>query len=76
MVDEAVTGDRPAIVKSLFQSIEHKARMRRSAYSPTNDAAGAGIDDESDIDETLPRCHIRKIGKPTACSGPAYETDD
>ena len=42
------------IMDSLFQSIEHKARMGRCADTPADDLSGISINDEGDICEPLP----------------------
>ncbi len=38
--------------------------MRRPAHSPTDDAAGIGIDDEGHIDEALPCGNKGEVGEP------------
>ena len=53
-----------SIVNSLFQGIEHEARMCRGADPPANDLPGIGINDESDIDEPLPGGDIGKVADP------------
>lgn len=64
MVDEPAAMDGPPIVKRLVQSIEDETRVCRPARSPADDAAGKGVDDESDVDEALPGRDIGEIGKP------------
>lgn len=38
--------------------------MRRSAHPPTDDAAGIGVDDESDVDEARPGADVGEVRKP------------
>jgi len=42
---------RAPIMQSLFQGIQDKAGMGRSAHPPANDTAGECIDHESDVDK-------------------------
>ena len=62
MMDEPAAMDGLPIMKRLVEGIEHKARMGGSARSPADDAAGEGIDHESDVNEALPGGHIREVG--------------
>src|SRR5690606_16365351 len=64
MVDEAAAMDGPPIMKGLVEGIEHKARMGGPARSPTNDAAGEGVNHKGHVDEPLPSRDIREVRKP------------
>ena len=55
MVDEAATLGWPAIMERLLQSIQDKAGVCGARYPSANDPPGKGVDDESHIDEALPR---------------------
>lgn len=65
MMDETAAFDGPPIMKRLIESIEDETCMCRSARSPTDDAAGEGINHESDVYEALPGGHICEIRKPS-----------
>lgn len=54
MMHEAATMDGPPFVQGLFESIKDEARMGGPAHPPADDAAGIGVDDESDVDEARP----------------------
>jgi hypothetical protein len=43
----------PALIQSLFKSIEDETGMGRSADPPADDVSGENADDEGDINETL-----------------------
>jgi hypothetical protein len=58
--NEAAFVDRPSVVNGLFQSIEDKAGMGRSADPPADNIAGINVDDESDINHSGP---CRDIGE-------------
>ena len=60
MVHEPAAMDRPPIVKSLFQSVQDEARMRRPADPLTHNIAGINVDDEGHINEARP---CRDIGE-------------
>ena len=64
VVDEPAAMDRPPIMQSLLQRIEHEARMRRARHPPADDPAGIGIDDEGDVDEAGPGRDIGEVGDP------------
>src|SRR5690606_33206891 len=55
----AVTG--PSVMKRLIEGIKDKARMCRAACSPTDDAAGKGINHEGHVNKALPGGHIGEI---------------
>jgi len=67
MVDEAAAMDGPPIMKGLVEGIEHKARMGGPARSPTNDAAGEGVNHKGHVDEPLPS---REWSKKRCCASP------
>ena len=54
MMDEAAPMGRAAIVKRLFERIQHEAGMGRPAGPPADDPPSIGIDDEGDVDEPRP----------------------
>jgi hypothetical protein len=54
VVDEPASLHGPPIMKSLFQSVQDEAGMRRPAHPPADDPAGIGVDDKGDIDEAGP----------------------
>jgi len=60
VVDEPATMDGPPVMERLVQSIKDETRMSGPAHSPTDDAAGEGIDHESDVNEALPSGDIRE----------------
>jgi hypothetical protein len=51
-------------MQSLFQSVEHEARMRRSRHAPADDSPRVGIDDEGDVHEARPGHHVGEVGEP------------
>ncbi len=69
MVDQSAVLHRFAVMKSLFQGIEHEARMRRPAGTPANDPAGIGVDDEGHVDEALPASPLRSRGPAATGAG-------
>jgi hypothetical protein len=54
VVDEPAAMDRPALIQSLFKSIEDERGMSGAADPPADDVSGKDVDDEGNIDETLP----------------------
>jgi hypothetical protein len=64
MMHQTAMLDRSAILQCLFQSIEHKARMRRAAYPPADDATGDNVDDEGDRDKACPGRNLGDIRHP------------
>ena len=62
MMHEAHALDRAAFVDGLLKSIENEAGMRGGADTPTNDASGIGVEDESDMDEPVP-CHSGSVAR-------------
>ena len=54
VMDEPAAMGRPALIQSLFKSIDDECGMSGAADPPTDDAPGENIDDESDINEALP----------------------
>ena len=64
MMDEAATAGRPSVMERLFESVQDKVGMRRSAGPPADDPSRVGVDDEGDIDEAGPGRDIGKIGQP------------
>jgi hypothetical protein len=51
-------------MERLFESVQDKVGMRRSAGPPADDPPRVGVDDEGDIDEAGPGRDIGKIGQP------------
>ncbi|MET3759415.1 hypothetical protein ABID08_006806 [Rhizobium binae] len=49
------------IMKCLFESIEDKPGMCRSAYAPTDDAPSESVDHEGHVNEALPGSDIGEI---------------
>src|SRR5271168_1357722 len=64
MVDEATAVGWPSGVERLFQSVQDKLGMGRSAGPPADDPPDVGVDDEGDVDEAGPGRDIRKIRQP------------
>jgi hypothetical protein len=64
MMDEATFTDRPSVMNGLFQGIQHKAGMCRSADAPAHDVTGIDVDDEGDIDHPCPCRNIGKVRHP------------
>jgi hypothetical protein len=54
MMDQAGIPLGLASVERLLQSIQHEVAPHRTADTPTNDTASKDVDDESNIDESLP----------------------
>ena len=50
MMEEAAAARRPALMKRLFEGIEHEAGMGGAACPPTEDPPCERVDDERDID--------------------------
>ena len=64
MMNEPIALHGTPVMQRLFQSIEHKARVRRPRCPPADDATGKDIDDERDVDKALPCGHVSKVGDP------------
>lgn len=54
MVRQAAAMSGPSFVKGLLQRIQHEAGMRGPAQPPADDAAGIGVDNAGDLDESRP----------------------
>lgn len=63
VVDQGVSL-RLARVKSLLQRVEHEVGMHRAADAPADDAPSKDVDDEGDVDETLPGRDVCEIADP------------
>ena len=48
-------------MKRLSQGIENKAGVAYPAHPPADDAAGIGVNDKGDIDETSPSGHVGEV---------------
>ena len=64
MMDQAGVTLGLAGVERLFQGIKHEVGPHRPADPPTDDTAGNDVDDEGDIDESLPGRDVGEIGNP------------
>src|SRR5258708_37922340 len=64
MMNKASSMQRPPVMQSLLESIEHEAGMCGSRNTPADDAPGEGIDDKGDVDEARPGCDVRQIRAP------------
>lgn len=64
MMYETAAVNWSSIMKRLFQGIEDKGGMRRPADTPADNTPGKCVDDEGDIDKTLPGGHVREIRNP------------
>lgn len=64
VVDQAAAINRLALVQSLLDRVKQEARMRRSRDVPANYPSGIGIDDEGQIDETIPGANLIEVGDP------------
>src|SRR5260370_3522432 len=64
MMNKASSMQRPPVMQSLLESIEHEAGMCGSRNTPADDAPGEGIDDKGDVDEARPGCDVREIRDP------------
>ena len=51
-MDQPTATDGSPRMKRLFQGIENKAGMGCPAHPPADDAAGIGVDDKGDIDDS------------------------
>jgi hypothetical protein len=58
---ESAAMDGPPVVQRLLQSIKDKARLRRAAGTPSDDAAGEGVDDKRNVNKPLPGGHIGEV---------------
>ncbi len=54
VLDEPAAMGWPALIQSLFKSIEDERGMGGAADPPADDVSGKDVDDESHIDEALP----------------------
>jgi len=52
------------IMKCLLKGFENKGRMRRPANTPADNAPGKCVDDEGELDKTLPSGDIGEIRNP------------
>lgn len=52
------------VMKGLLRGIENEAGMGGPARSPSDDATGIGVDDESHVDEADPGRDIGEVGDP------------
>ena len=69
MMDEAGIPFWLLGIQCLFQRLQHEVGPHRTADSPADDPAGKDVDDEGDIDESLPDRNvgeIRNLQQPTA----------
>ena len=64
VMDKAGSLDRPPLMESLLEGVEHEAGMRRAAGPPADDAAGKDVDDEGDVDEAGPGGDVCEVGNP------------
>src|SRR5260370_42518044 len=64
MMNKASSMQRPTVMQSLLESIEHEAGMCGSRNTPADDAPGEGIDDKGDVDEARPGCDVGEIRDP------------
>ena len=64
VVDQAAAIQGPPVMQSLLQRIKHEPGMRREADTPTDDPAGKGINDESDINKASPGRDISEVRDP------------
>jgi hypothetical protein len=62
MMTTAMSGS--AFVQSLFESVEHKARMGGPAHPPADDTTDVGVDDEGHVNEARPSADIGEIREP------------
>ncbi|EJJ30895.1 Protein of unknown function (DUF2699) [Rhizobium sp. CF142] len=67
MRNQPATMDGPPIMQCLVEGIEHNARMSAPACPPADDTASESINDESHVDEALPR---RQWSKKRRCASP------
>lgn len=51
-------------MQRLLQGIQHKSGLGRSGNAPADNAAGKDVDDEGNIDKSLPGGDIGEIGNP------------
>ena len=68
VVDQAAAANRAAFVERLLKGVEDEAGAGRGGNTPTDDAAGKGVDDESRIDEALPGRDVGEVGDPSSVS--------
>ncbi len=64
MVDQTSIALGLSSVERLFKRIEHEIGTHRTDHPPADDPAGKHVDDEGDMDKSLPSGHIREIGHP------------
>ncbi len=75
VMDKAGSFDRPPLMESLLEGVEHEAGMHRAAGPPAGacpraggarpgDAAGKDVDDEGDVDEAGPGGDVCEVGDP------------
>ena len=63
VMDQSAPMGRAAVMDGLFQSIEHKCRVRGAAGAPTDDAAGEDINNEGHANEACPSRDVSKIAR-------------
>ena len=64
MVNEAAAMLRAPLVQGLFESVQDKAGVRRTADPPADDAPGIGVDDEGDVGEARPGGDVGEVRQP------------
>ena len=64
VMDEAAAARRLAIVKGIFDGIEHEAGVGAARCSPTDDPPCERVDDERDVNEPGPGRDIGKVRNP------------
>ena len=63
-MNEVAAASGPSVMERLFESVQDKVGMRRSAGPPADDPPRIGVDDEGDIDEAGPGRDIGEIRDP------------
>lgn len=64
VMDQAIRADRLARVERLLERVEHEVRLHRGRRFPAHDATGEDVDDEGDIDPSLPLRDVGEIADP------------
>nr|UCK92300.1 hypothetical protein [Raoultella planticola] len=64
VVDQAIRADRLPRVQRLLERVEHEVRLHRAGGLPAHDATGEHVDDESDVDPSLPSRDVREVADP------------
>jgi hypothetical protein len=52
----------PQLIGRLFERVEHEVSGQGGRDAPADDAAGAHVDDQGDVDEAAPGRHEREVG--------------